>query len=134
MEAVLARRHLQGLRKHDAGSGAAESRLRALVAARQVDEAKLSAFALTLYRDYWVEDVDVSTPEAIADAANRAGFDGEQILEMCSDQAIKDELRALTEEAVERGAFGAPTFFVGDQMFWGNDPMHFVEQAARGEG
>ena len=46
-------------------------------------------------------------------------------------QEIKDRLRKNTDEAVERGAFGAPTFFVGDDMFFGNDRLHFVEAALR---
>ncbi len=104
---------------------------RALVAARHVDADRVSAFALTLFRDYWAEDVDVSEADAVVDAAGRSGFDGANVVELASDQAIKDELRALTEEAVERGAFGAPTFFVGEQMLWGNDRLHFVEAAAR---
>ena len=40
----------------------------------------------------------------------------------------KDALRATTDEAVRRGAFGAPTIFVGDEMFWGNDRLHLVEE------
>ncbi len=44
---------------------------------------------------------------------------------------VKERLRANTDEAVARGAFGAPTFFVGDAMFWGNDRMHFVEAALK---
>ncbi len=103
------------------------------VAAKQVDEARFRRFARTLYRDHWVDGVDVSSPEAVADAADRAGFDGAQIVEMTVEQPIKDELRALTEDAVERGAFGAPTFFVDGEMFWGNDRLQFVEKAACGE-
>ncbi|HEX8951850.1 MAG TPA: DsbA family protein, partial [Polyangia bacterium] len=45
--------------------------------------------------------------------------------------AIKDRLRANTDEAVARGAFGAPTMIVGDELFWGNDRLHFVEAALR---
>jgi 2-hydroxychromene-2-carboxylate isomerase len=40
---------------------------------------------------------------------------------------VKDKLKATTEQAVSRGVFGAPTFFVGDQMFFGQDRLHFVE-------
>ena len=48
-------------------------------------------------------------------------------------QDSKDTLRKNTEEAVTRGAYGAPTFFVGSQLFWGNDRIHFVEEAARAD-
>lgn len=46
-----------------------------------------------------------------------------------TEQETKDRLRASTDEAVQRGVFGAPTFFVGDEMFWGNDRPMFVEEA-----
>jgi 2-hydroxychromene-2-carboxylate isomerase len=45
---------------------------------------------------------------------------------------VKDRLRANTEEAVSRGAFGAPAIFVGDQLYFGNDRLMFVEAALRG--
>jgi 2-hydroxychromene-2-carboxylate isomerase len=47
------------------------------------------------------------------------------------EPAIKDRLRANTDEAIARGAFGAPTFLVEDELFWGNDRLHFVEAALR---
>ena len=46
-----------------------------------------------------------------------------------SEQTTKDALKAATQTAVGRGVFGAPTFFVGDQMFWGQDRMDFVKEA-----
>ncbi len=46
-------------------------------------------------------------------------------------QAVKDGLRANTEEAIARGMFGAPAMFVGDELFWGNDRLDFVEDALR---
>jgi 2-hydroxychromene-2-carboxylate isomerase len=49
----------------------------------------------------------------------------------CSRQSRRKSLRRSTEEAVRRGVFGAPTFFVGDAMFWGNDRLTSVEQALR---
>lgn len=102
---------------------------RALVAARMVDPDLVPDFALALYADYWAHDVDVSKPAAISAAADRAGFDTDTILEMTQQQEVKDRLRELSDEAVARGAFGAPTFFVGDRMFWGNDRLLFVEKA-----
>ena len=58
-----------------------------------------------------------------------AGFDPQQVLALANDPATKDALKAATQEAVARGVFGAPTFFVGDQMFWGQDRMDFVKEA-----
>ena len=65
----------------------------------------------------------------LAGIARDAGLPVDEALAGISDQATKDALKANTEEAIERGAFGAPTFFVGDQMFFGNDRFDFIEQA-----
>ena len=51
-----------------------------------------------------------------------------ELLARAQDQDTKDRLRATTDEAVTRGAFGAPTFFVGDRMFWGNDRLPLLER------
>jgi 2-hydroxychromene-2-carboxylate isomerase len=51
------------------------------------------------------------------------------MLALSSEPGVKDELKALTEAAVQRGVFGAPTFFVADQMFWGQDRLDFVREA-----
>ncbi|MGQ3031844.1 MAG: DsbA family protein, partial [Ferrovibrionaceae bacterium] len=53
---------------------------------------------------------------------------------LTEDQSVKDELRINTEEAVRRGTFGAPTFFVGDEMFFGQDRLDFVEDELRRAG
>jgi 2-hydroxychromene-2-carboxylate isomerase len=57
-----------------------------------------------------------------------AGLDGEAILEATQDPEVKAGLIANTEEAVARGAFGAPTMFVGDEMFFGQDRIDFIEE------
>ena len=63
----------------------------------------------------------------------------ERVLMRCEDcgrdqdPAVKDQLRQNTEEAVKRGAFGAPTFFVGDKMFWGNDRLPLLEAHLKGQ-
>ena len=68
-------------------------------------------------------------PEVIVSVLERAGIEPKPLLELAQDPEIKAELRGNTEEAVERGAFGAPTFFVGDEMFFGQDHLLFVEAA-----
>lgn len=92
-------------------------------------EAQLPEVTHAVFRGYWVDQQDVTDPAVLtalvgADAVARA-----------NEQATKDRLRANTDEAVARGAFGAPTFFVGEgesaEMFFGNDRLPFVEQALR---
>jgi DSBA-like thioredoxin domain len=64
----------------------------------------------------------------------RAAIDPEQLLSAMEEQETKDPLRRNTDEAVRRGVFGAPTFFVGQEMFWDNDRLDWVEEALRGAG
>jgi 2-hydroxychromene-2-carboxylate isomerase len=58
-----------------------------------------------------------------------AGLDAGPLLERASDPEVKQELRSTTDAAVERGVFGAPTFFVDDEIFFGADHLPFVERA-----
>ena len=84
-----------------------------------------------LFEAAFVTDRDLGDPAVLADIVNAAGLDVEELQADMSDQSIKDELKANTDEAVERGAFGAPTFFVGKQMFFGNDRFDFIRKALK---
>jgi 2-hydroxychromene-2-carboxylate isomerase len=81
-----------------------------------------------IMRAYWERDEDISDGEVLASIASSAGFDGARLIEAADAKPARDELAALTEAAVARGVFGAPTFFVGDEMFWGKDRLDFVER------
>lgn len=85
-----------------------------------------------LFDAMWVHEKDLNDEDVLAEIAAKAALSLEDI----EDVAIKDELKANTNEAVERGAFGAPTFFVGDQMFFGNDRFDFIKEtlASCGKG
>ena len=80
-----------------------------------------------LFDAMWVHEKNLNDKEVLAEIAAKVALS----LEDVEDVAIKDELKANTNEACERGAFGAPTFFVGDQMFFGNDRFEFIEDALR---
>lgn len=67
--------------------------------------------------------------QELAAVLEAAGISPALMLELVQDDRVKQTLRKTTEEAVARGVFGAPTFFVGDAMFWGQDRLHFVEAA-----
>lgn len=107
---------------------------RALTAAGRIKgEEVIGPFALTLFRAYWAMDKDVSTDDEILRAAHSVGLDTDQLLAAIDAPETKDALRATTDEAVRRGAFGAPTMFVGEAMFWGNDRLDLVEDELRRE-
>jgi len=104
--------------------------MRAAVAA--LGDERFGDFHRAMYRGVWVEGRDLGDEEVLRRAIDAAGLDGAKILARAKEQEAKDTLRRNGEEAVERGAFGAPTFFIGDEMFWGNDRLDFVEEALRG--
>jgi 2-hydroxychromene-2-carboxylate isomerase len=93
------------------------------------DEAAFHRYNAAVYAAMFETPKNLNLPEAIGEVLHAAGFDPGQALAMINDQAVKDQLKADTAAAVARGVFGAPTFFVGDEMFWGQDRLHFVEQA-----
>ncbi len=84
-----------------------------------------------LYTAMFVNQKDLSDDRVLAEIMNSAGLDERATFTRIVEQPIKDELKANTEEAVARGAFGAPTFFVGEQMFFGNDRFDFIKEALR---
>jgi 2-hydroxychromene-2-carboxylate isomerase len=86
-------------------------------------------FHRAVYPAFWTQGENMGESEVVARVVEKAGLDARALLEGAADAAVKAELRATTEEAIERGAFGAPTFFVEGQMFFGNDRLEFVERA-----
>jgi 2-hydroxychromene-2-carboxylate isomerase len=99
------------------------------------DRGELEAFTCEAFALYWeeggapkgLEETDEDGP--VSEAARRAGADAEEVLAGASAPEAKEALKAATGEAVGRGVFAAPMFFVGDEMFWGNDRLDFVEEA-----
>ncbi len=82
-----------------------------------------------IFRAMWVDQLDMGNPEIVAATLSQSGFAPEQVVQRMNDPAVKELLRSHTEEAIERGVFGAPTFFVDGQMFFGQDRLDFVEEA-----
>jgi 2-hydroxychromene-2-carboxylate isomerase len=77
----------------------------------------------------WGNRLDLGDEKVLRAVLLRADIDASELLRSIDDQGTKEALRRATELAVERGVFGAPTFFVGDEMFWGNDRLDLVEHA-----
>lgn len=105
---------------------------RAIIAAGEEDSSHVETLAEVLFRRYWVDDSDVSEGGVVAAAADEVGLDGREIVARTQEQSVKDALHGNSDEAVERGAFGAPTFFVDDEMFWGNDRLEFIRRTVTG--
>lgn len=82
-----------------------------------------------IYRAIWVDGKNMNDPQVVASVLRDAGFDAAALLALASDAEVKERLKSLTGVAVERGVFGAPTFFVQGRMYWGQDRLDFVKQA-----
>jgi 2-hydroxychromene-2-carboxylate isomerase len=83
----------------------------------------------TMFRAMWVAPRNLNDPGEVAAVLAEAGFDAAAFMALVADPAVKADLIARTEASVARGAFGAPTFFVGTQMFFGQDRLDFVREA-----
>ena len=86
-----------------------------------------------MFRAMWVDGRNLNDMKEVAAVLAAAGLDAAHIAKRIQDQDVKDRLKATTDEAVARGVFGAPTSFVGEMMFFGNDRLPFVEKALKGE-
>ncbi len=81
------------------------------------------------YRAYWVEGRDLAERDTIRAVLAAAGHEPEAILSRIGESAVKDDLRARTERAIELGIFGAPTWGVDREIYWGQDRIPMVERA-----
>jgi 2-hydroxychromene-2-carboxylate isomerase len=95
------------------------------------EPARMVPYVDAVYRAIWVDAKNMNDPATVAGVLQQAGFAPEQLLALTADPAVKDQLKVATQEAVSRGVFGAPTFFVGKQMFWGQDRLDFVKEALK---
>ena len=103
--------------------------MRADVGLSMREDAQLAAFREAVFRAIWVEQQAMGDVAVLSARLAKAGFDPAELSALAADPAVKDALKLRTQEAVDRGAFGAPTFFVGDEMFWGQDRLDFVRDA-----
>ena len=82
-----------------------------------------------MFRHMWEQPKDMDDPAVIGAALQESGFDAAKLMALAQDQSVKDELAANTSRSVERGAFGAPTFFVDDAIYFGKNTLRDVEEA-----
>jgi 2-hydroxychromene-2-carboxylate isomerase len=90
---------------------------------------RFSRYVDAVFRAMWVEPVNLGDLAVLAIMLQTAGFDPDAFTALVADPEVKARLQANTEEAVARGAFGAPSCFVGDQLFFGQDRLDFVREA-----
>jgi len=94
------------------------------------EQAKLFTFTEAAFDAYFTDARNLDDPAVLAAIADECGLDGAALIEQSGAQTVKDRLRANTDEAIERGAFGSPTIIVNDKrLYFGNDQLPLVAQA-----
>jgi 2-hydroxychromene-2-carboxylate isomerase len=92
---------------------------------------EFESYLATIFHAMWVDGLDLGNQAILAEVLQGGGVDPQEFLSLVNDADIKTKLKQDTEAAVERGLFGAPTIFVGDEMFFGQDRLDFAREALR---
>ena len=94
----------------------------------EADQSALQRFSAAAFDAYFAQGENIDDPAVLKSVANGCDLDGEGLIGMASEQRVKDQLRSNTEEAISRGAYGSPTMFVGDALYFGNDQLPLVRR------
>jgi 2-hydroxychromene-2-carboxylate isomerase len=103
--------------------------MRGAAGLQQQQPEQFLAYCTAMFQAIWVNPLNMNDAATVGGALLKAGFDPQKLMALANDQVTKDVLKTSTTEAVSRGVFGAPTFFVAGQMYWGQDRLDFVKEA-----
>ena len=103
--------------------------MRAITGAQMHASEREAVLIDAIFKAIWTEQLNMNDPEVASVALANAGFPAGLIASWIGDAAVKARLKETTDEAVARGVFGAPTMFVGDEMFFGQDRLEWVREA-----
>ena len=104
--------------------------MRGAIAAQM--EGVFDRYVAEVFRHMWAEPKKMDDPAVARAALDASGLDGARLIAMTQEPTVKDRLLANTQRSVDRGAFGSPTFFVGDAIFFGKDRLRDVEEEILG--
>jgi 2-hydroxychromene-2-carboxylate isomerase len=108
---------------------AADPAARLVIAAAPAGQERQLDLAGALMKACWEEDRDISDPATLTSVADAVGLDGKGLLARAADAAVQAEYDRLTQEAIDRQVFGAPTYALDGELFWGQDRLEFLERA-----
>ncbi len=94
-----------------------------------IEDTRFLTYCDLVFDAMWRDPKNLGDPNELAPVVRRAGVEPDDFRALIERDDVKDHLKSTTEAAISRGVFGAPTFFVGDEMFFGQDRMDFVEEA-----
>ena len=96
------------------------------LAAKSCAEESQEKVIETIWKMGWEEGLDLGDPDTLVTGLNRAGLEGDKLMEKTFDRTVKKEIMANTELALSHGVFGVPSFIYQDELFWGNDALSDV--------
>lgn len=105
--------------------------MRAVTGMQMRHPERFQAFIDCLFKALWVEGRSLDDPATVASVLTQNGFDPNEVLDLTADDDVKAALKDNTEKAVQRGVFGAPSMFIDNQLFFGQDRLDFVIEALR---
>ena len=106
---------------------------RSVLAMRAICAANVDVRAVhALFAAYHARGEDIADADVVRSALGAAGLDAARLMSEAETDRVKDDLRARTARAVERGVFGVPAMFVDGELYWGQDRLDWVERALRG--
>lgn len=94
-----------------------------------LDDPRFELFVQTIFEALWVHQKNLGDLQQVAETLSAAGFEPSEFERLVSDDAVKERLKANTEEAIKRGVFGAPSFVVDNELYFGQDRLDFVSEA-----
>ena len=103
--------------------------MRLLTAVQLYQPAQFQRVLTVLFDAIFGQPRNLNDVTELMNLAQELGFEVTQVQAWLEDEKVKSELKAVTQEAIDRGVFGTPTWFVADEMYWGVDHLHFVEAA-----
>ena len=106
---------------------------RTVVAARRAG-ADVGRLSNAILRAVWAEERDITDADTLRAICAENAIDGDALLEAAESEAVAEEYEANTNEAIERGIFGAPSYVYRDEIFWGQDRLDFLERALANVG
>ncbi|KAB2520341.1 2-hydroxychromene-2-carboxylate isomerase [Pseudomonas sp. GXM4] len=105
--------------------------MRAVTGMQMRQPQRFAEFVDCLFKALWVEGRNLNDPQTVAAVLTENGFAPLEIMALTNDESVKAALKENTEAAIKRGVFGAPSMFIGDQLFFGQDRLDFLEEALR---
>jgi len=103
------------------------SLMRGAVAAQLESEEAFNKYLNTMFSAMWEQGRDMNSPDEVAAVLAESGYSPQDFINSIQDDAVKEKLRSNTEAVIARGVFGIPTFFVGDEMFFGKERLEQLE-------